>query len=410
MNQGSETTQTPLSPQPETVDKRPGQVSATTPTQEEQASPKTSSRKRQTDDSDVEPQPKRARLTRKKLTRKNLAAFNKMGKKKASDPTDDSESTKTKTTSTTTSGFAAKARKNGILPQLHSKPPKDLKDLQKQYAQSRATASPPESEYERYTKKVIKAGNEATVVAEASELLKKYPDGYDRAYNRAFTNLPQDVGFNNGLSAPQPDFVEGLEAGEYRPCPIDDRIPGAALFQDDPYSITLPRFAGEWKGPSGDIKEATMQAAYDGAAMVYARAQALAYMGEEDPLGHAAATTFTIDGTYLNLYAHYAAPAEDDEDALEYHQFPILSTYLTTSYEDFKKGRKQLRNAQDHAKAQSEQLRDQLKQHWKQNRTKLPPVAEGVHPPDVEPPPHATDGYEDASPHVLQEEAEDEDD
>ncbi|KAI0431838.1 hypothetical protein F5Y09DRAFT_330046 [Xylaria sp. FL1042] len=399
--QPSHPTQTPQSPQSKTVDKRPEQVSTTTPT-----------RKRQIDDSEVEPQPKRARLTRKKLTRKNLAEFNKMGKKKASDPTDDSGSTKTKTTSTTSSGFADKARNNGILDPHSSKPPTNLESIRKRHAKSRATASPPESVYEHYANRIETAGNEATIVVEASgKLLKEYNDkGYPRAFNRAFTNYPKDVGFNNGLSAPQPDFAEGLEKEEFRPFPVADYIPGASLYQDDPHSLTLPHVAGEWKGPAGDMRDARIQSAYDGAALVHARTQALAYMGKEDPPGHAEITTFTTDGTNLNLYAHYATPPAEDEDTLEYHQYPISTTNIKDTYQGHKDGRKGLRNAQDHAKTQSEQLRDQLKQHWKQNRNQLPPVAEGVRPPDVEPPSHPTDGYEDASPHVLQEEAEDEDD
>ncbi len=104
--------------------------------------------------------------------------------------------------------------------------------------------------YNDYVDRVEGAGNEATVVIHTSELLKRYPKGYRQAYNRAFTNLPGDVGFNNGLSAPQPDFVEGLEAEEYRPFPADDCVPGAALYRDDPRSITLPHIAGEWKGPA----------------------------------------------------------------------------------------------------------------------------------------------------------------
>lgn len=49
-------------------------------------------------------------------------------------------------------------------------------------------------------------------------MLKEYDDeGYNRVLNQAFTGFLKDVGFNNGLSAPQPDFVEGLEMQEYRP-------------------------------------------------------------------------------------------------------------------------------------------------------------------------------------------------
>jgi hypothetical protein len=316
-------------------------------------------------DSDGNDEPA-AKQTR--LTRKNLALFNKMGKKKTSDPSDDSPTTKT--TSTTSSGFAIKARNNGIREPAYSKPPANLQDIRRRQAESRATASPTESEYNGYVNKLGGAVNESTVVIQTSELLKKYPMGYGQAYNGAFTNLPGDIGFNNGLSAPRPDFIEGLEAEEYRPFPVDDNIPGAALYKDHTRSITLPQIAGEWKGPAGDMRIATMQSAYDGAAMVHARTQALAYMGKSDPPGHASITTFTTDGENLHQYAHYATPSEDGK-TLEYHQYPTSSISLTATYQGHKDGRRSLRNAQDYAKTQSEELRDQLKEYWKQPRDNL---------------------------------------
>ncbi|KAK5663088.1 hypothetical protein OQA88_6504 [Cercophora sp. LCS_1] len=118
------------------------------PTQEEQVLANPSSRKQRVEDDDCEPQPKRARLTRK-----NLTLFDKMRKhsKKTSDPSDDSGSTKT--ISTTSTGFAIQARKNGILEPRHSKPPTNLEDLHERHARSRETASPPESAYKQYTKR-----------------------------------------------------------------------------------------------------------------------------------------------------------------------------------------------------------------------------------------------------------------
>ena len=299
-----------------------------------------------------------------------------MGKKKTLDPSDDSGSTKT--ISTTTSGFADKAYKNGIPEQAYSKLPTNFDDIRKRHAARRATISPPESVYEGYVNRVEGAGNEATVVIETSgKLLKEYDDrGYNRAFNRSFTNAPPNAGYNDGLSAPQPDFIEGLEKQEFRPFQVAN-IPGAALYRDDPRSITLPHIAGEWKGPTGDIREARIQSAYDGAALVYSRNQALSYIGKSDPPGHAEITTFTTDGKNISFFAHYAAESEDG--TLEYHQFPIKSTSLVNSYGEYKEGRRGLRNEQDHAKRQSQALRDQLKEHYKQQRSSgLHPIAEGA--------------------------------
>ena len=184
-----------------------------------------------------------------------------------------STKTTTKTTSTTTSGFADQAYKNGILDPISSKPPKNLEDIRRRYAQPRRTASPTESAYEDYVYNVGSAVNESTMVVEVSgQLLKKYDGrGYQRAFNQAFTAFPKDVGFNDGLSTPQPDFVEGVEKQEFRPFPVDEYVKGAVLYKDNPHSVTLSHVAGEWKGPGKDMAEARLQSAYDGAALVYAR-------------------------------------------------------------------------------------------------------------------------------------------
>jgi hypothetical protein len=308
-----------------------------------------------------------------RLTKENLALHDKITRKKGTKGTSSTstsshvgstaESTTTKTTSTTSSGFAIQAQKNGILNQVHSKPPQNLEDRRNARARSRETASPPESVYERYTSTVLKACNETTMVFEVGgRLLKTHSDtDYPRAFNQAFTGIPKDAGFNTGLSAPEPGFIEGLEIREYQPFPVDEQGSGAVLSKDDPFSVTLPHIAGEWKGRGKDMAEAKMQSAYDGAALVYARNQALSYVGEPDPPGHAEVATFTTNGTTINFFAHYAEASE--EGMLEYHQYPTTSANLTNSYEDFKKGRKQLRNLQDDAKDSSYALRDQLKSH-----------------------------------------------
>lgn len=55
------------------------------------------------------------------------------------------------------------------------------------------------------------------------------------------------------------------------------------------------------------MKEAELQSGHDGAALVYAWNQALAYLGKHDPPGHAEVTTFTTDSTNINFYARRTA-------------------------------------------------------------------------------------------------------
>src|SRR3569833_1008647 len=366
------------------------------PTREKQVPASPPPPKRQLDDDDAKPRAKRARATRAtqptsepaRLTRQNLARFNKMGNnRKGSDEGSThrgstTRSSSTKSLSTTAPGFASRARDNGIIATISSKPPTNLDEIHRRLARPRAPASPQLSAYESYAHAVRTAPNEATIACEANRgLLKKYPgNGYKTAVDQAFTGYPKDVGFNNGLTAPQPDFVEGVEEEENRPFPIGKHVRGAVLYKDKPYSVTLPHIAGEWKGPDGSMANATMQAAYDGAALVYARNQALAYQGKSDPPGHASITTFTTDGHDVNFYAHYATPAEDG--TLEYHQFPVKSTSLVRSHEEHKEGRRELRNAQEHAREQSYALKDQLKElHKRQQRLgTLRPIDETVPP------------------------------
>jgi hypothetical protein len=219
----------------------------------------------------------------------------------------------TKAISTTTSGFAIKASKNGILNQLTSKAPVNLDDICRRYAESCASASPTESLYERYVKIVddAQAQNESTMLYKTSQaLLKEYDGGYIQELNQTFTNFPKAVGFNNGLSAPPPHFIEGLIVEEYDPFPVDEYVNGAVLCKDGRKSLTLPHLAGEWKAFDKSMKEAAEQSAYDGSAVVYARNEALSYLGKSDPAYHAEIQTFATDGTYLKTFAHYRANSE----------------------------------------------------------------------------------------------------
>ena len=279
----------------------------------------------------------------------------------------ETKSTRSKqTTSTTDSGFQDVAFQNGILNPICSKPPTNLKSRQERLDRSRETASPSESDYRHFASAIRRAPNEASVLIETSVLLKRYDEpGYQRSYNQAFSNFPKNVGFNNDLSAAQPDMVEGLDMPEFDPFPVREQLGGVATVYSGPQATTLPHLAGEWKGPGKDMISAQTQAAYDGACMVYGRNEALSFLNNPDPAGHAFVSTFTIDGTTLNTFDHYSS---ESQDQVKYHQYPTSSSFLISSHEDFKKSRRRLRNLQDDAKEASEKLRDELNKKWSENQ------------------------------------------
>ena len=218
-------------------------------------------------------------------------------------------------------------------------------------------------------------------------LFREYDDdvNYTINTNRSFTAFPRNVGFNDGLSAPQPDYLEGPSRVDFEPFPVSD-VSGAVVFKDDRHSATLPHLAGEWKGPHGSKEQTELQSSYDGAALVYGRNQALAHISKPDPPDHAAITTFVTDGKEIQFFANYSTPPERHGSKEKYHQYSIVNSKLVETYESFKTARKQLRNAQDYAREQAYELRDRLWEFQeKQDTTSqiaVPVPEEGLlHPP-----------------------------
>ncbi|KAK0655266.1 hypothetical protein B0T16DRAFT_396615 [Cercophora newfieldiana] len=179
----------------------------------EQVSPETLLRKRPIDNDSDSEQDGEHRPKRTRLTRKNLALFNKMAKNKDASPpmstAEPSTTTQTKTLSIRSSGFA--------------------EDAADRPARSRETAPPPESVYRGH---LTWSGPKITLrTTDVSVLAAKDPR-YSKKFNGSFPGLPKDLGFNNSLSAPQ------------RPSPIDERV---------------PRLAGEWKELAKELGEAMRQ-------------------------------------------------------------------------------------------------------------------------------------------------------
>ena len=322
----------------------------------------------------------RRRSARKKSTRRSsftattisrdLGLRHRLSKSKPKSKLSYSETKSTRSKqsiSTTDTAFPDIAFQNGILNPVCSEPPINLKSHQERINKSRSTASPSESDYQQFASAIQRAPNKASVLIEtAAHLLKRFDDPwYQKSFNQAFTNFPKNVGFNNNLSTTQPDMIEGLDMPAFRPFPIREQLGGAATVYSGPQATTLPHLAGEWKGPGKDMILAQVQAGYDGACMVYSRNEARLFLKSPDPADYAFVSTFTIDGTILNTFAHYSS---ESEGQVKYHQYPTSSSFLLLSYEDFKTGRQRLRNLQDDAKETSEKLRDELNKKWSANR------------------------------------------
>ncbi len=323
---------------------------------------------------------------RARLTKGNLKVFERMTRgKRSNNPssskptsvTETKSSQSKQTTSTTESTFWNIAEHNGILDRRRAKPPANLQYHQEQLDRSRGTASPTLAEYEDF-KDAMDAPNEDTLKREMSVLFKRYYEpGYRMIDNKAFTAFPQHVGLNNGLSAAQPDMIEGLLAERFAPFPVGEELGGAAtVYLGENRGATLPHLAGEFKAPGKDMIVASHQAAYDGACMVYCRGKARSYLEDPDPADHAYVSSFTTDGEHLYTYVHYA---KEDNGTVKYHQYETSESRLVQTYEGFKQSRRRMRNLQDYAKETSQKLRDELNEKW----ASRPPVGLDI-PPEAD--------------------------
>lgn len=254
------------------------------------------------------------------------------------------------------SDFAFISYKNGIPPPAYSRPPTNLCELIDWVERIRGSYGIAAPEYNRYAR---------------SKPQKHIDDenNYREAFFQPFTRFPKDVRFNNGLSPPEPGVIAGLRKEAFEPFPLE-RVIGAVLYEDtwdededdddDISSIVLPHIAGEIGDPKDSMERATLQCAYDGATLVYARNKALEFIGKPDPLGQAVIVTYAYLGGFMQLFAHYAAPGDDGK--LVYHQYPIGSCDMSGS--TCPNGSRGIRNLEDYAWEQSQFLRDQLVDYW----------------------------------------------
>ncbi|KAK0725659.1 hypothetical protein B0H67DRAFT_571091 [Lasiosphaeris hirsuta] len=303
-----------------------------------------------------------------RLTRKNLALFNSLNGDNNSGDDDnnnnnnnnsgypesenDSDSDTMNNLSTTTSGFEARAYENGILSPNSSKPAQDLDNIRHHLTRRRSSTQPSENTQQKYYRDISASFNESTASYDIhSKIMKEYDDPrYGRLNNRAITRIRKE-GFNNGLSNPNPDRIEGFKTST-----LPNHTHNHALH--DGHSLALCHFAAELKRIDGNLHQAGYQAAYDGATLVHARDKALAQAKVDAASAHGlgavvdkvaketAVVTCATDGKVAEVFAHHFQNGE-------YHQNLVARESLL-DYPN--KGRELIRNAQDFARAKPYEL------------------------------------------------------
>lgn len=264
------------------------------------------------------------------------------------------------------SKFPGIIRKNGILQDYESTEPSNIDKIHNTFKRPRESLSPELKDFKRYRRAIGIAGNEDAIQRTVLSLFKNDDDeDQKQLINQQFIEFPSNVGFNNGLSAAKPDFVEGYLEEAFQPYPIKDLLGGSAVPTSDQFPIALPHIVGEFKRRGGDFECGTCQAAYDAACLVYGRKHACISMTKMDEANAAHVGSFVTDGKRLLISVHYSATTALGKTV--YHQCPIYDSSISMDYNSFKLGYRQIRNLQDWARGNACSVKDNLIVHYQES-------------------------------------------
>ena len=312
--------------------------------------------------------PKRARLTEK-----NLKAFDKMAgraRKSTGKKSTGKQSTGC-TTTTTDKAFGIQLQQNNVIyTSFDAQAPYDVAEIRELLDRPRESQPPDHLAYNRYLVLTEDHENERGVKLSAYPLLSKRIaereiSGYFQRPNHAWSAV--DNHLTTGLGDAQPDIVESYRETDYPPRAVEalsgDLAPSS-------YNEAMPAYAVEFKSSKGDMREAKLQCAYDGALMTEGARAVHKYMNkpDDDFYGKTQALTAAFNGRTLEFYGHHAVQipaspqpaASDAVDSLQYHQYLIGGDTPRNSFENFQSAYKHTRNAEDFGYRLATQRKDAL--------------------------------------------------
>lgn len=343
-------------------------------------------RKRRSVDAGAERPSKRACLTEK-----NLGAFEKMGgrqRKSAGKSTGQSS-----TTTTTDKDFGTKLQQNNIVyTTFDARAADDAAEIRELLDQPRASEPPDQLAYNRYLVLTEDYENELSVEISAYPLLSKRMaerevSGYFQRPNHPWSAV--DNHLTTGLSDAQPDIVESYRKTDYPPIVVEalsgDLAPSS-------YNEAGPAYAVEFKSSNGDMKEAKLQCAYDGALMTEGARAVHKYLdkSDDDFYGKTQALTVAFNGETLKFYGHHALQIPSSSqpaggvdsgaeitigavDTAQYPQYLLAGDNPRDSFEDFQSAYKHTRNAEDIGYKWATERKDALWAHTSGDNTQTPP-------------------------------------
>jgi hypothetical protein len=185
----------------------------------------------------------------------------------------------------------------------------------------------------------------------------------------------------------QPDIAISYRKSHYPPQVVED------LSKDlvpSSYNEAMPAYAIEFKSSSGDMKEAKLQCAYDGAIVTESARAINKYLrnSDKDFYGKTQDLTVAYNGQLLSFYGHHAlqtaaqpgfatheAASIGAKEVFEYHQFLIKSDLPRDSLENFQDAYKHTRNADELRFSLATQRKDALWAYTKATNVQTAPNA-----------------------------------
>ena len=368
--------------------------------------PQTQSRKRKTVDADAERPLKRAHLTEE-----NLEAFNKMvGPQRTSSEKYTGQSytgqsfTAPPTTSTTDKNFGKKTkttdknfgtklqRNNVVYIAVDAQAAGDVAEIRELLNQRRASEPPDQLAYNRYLTLTEDHENERTVEFSVYTLLSKRTaqrevSGYFPRLTHPWSEV--DNHLTKGLSNACPDIVESYRKTDY-PSAVVEALSGDLA--PSSYNEAMPTYAVEFKSPTGDMKEAQWQCAYDGAIMTEGAFAVHKHLGKSDKNFYhkTQALTVAFNGENIKFYGHHALQIPlspqpgggvDSSAGItastvgtrQYHQYRLASDNPRDSLEDFQSAYKHIRNAEDIGFEWATERKAEMWVYTNGNNTQTPP-------------------------------------
>lgn len=257
--------------------------------------------------------------------------------------------------------FSKMARENGILSMIGSREPSNIMDICAILETGRNSPTPGQTEFAAFRSDVEISGNEISVGVVVLSILKRCDLPYKRALNQPFTKFPSKVGFNDGLSVAKPDLVEGYFAPAFKPYDFERPVADSAIPTQCEYPIAMSHLTGDFKKLGGNFRCGQHQAAYNAAFLVYARDQAGIAVNGPDKVDAAFVGSFICDGERLQISVHYSS--KDSSGKTVYHQTPVFDRNIRMNRASFTDGRKHLRNLQDWAQENANEIRLALIAH-----------------------------------------------